>query len=374
MIPGSPPARELATRSRCSRRRDTRRRTLALHLPCAMRSPRARCAGSTLHLQLRCRCVAALRASVALERESSPPRSNRAYSAEAAWPWRWSRAGARPGCAPPASRSPRRSNGPAPSGSARPCSATARLPGRALVVRLIPGRRGRDDRGSGCRQRRGRWWPPHGGLEGAAVHRDRTRSQFVEVPSEPFPLVPSRHARTNARSAMADSYWRSLATGEPLPPGGLLTAEGRPTEAAAHVEGGIYRPRSQAPRDSGSPSSFNDILGAALAGGAIGREVSLGAPQRPERLLPRSRPGRLRAGGDVPSRGRSPRLPGARNHPGRPIRQEAWSGSRASGWPRSGSAAWRTGFPSTPSSLPRWSLELRGLGCSSRLRCVYASR
>ena len=109
---------------------------------------------------------------------------------------------------------------------------------------------------------------PHGGLE--PLHG--TNPIAFVVPREPFPLVLDM--RTNALR-MAD-YWRSLATGEPLPPGGLLTADGRPTEAAAHVDGGIYLPLAGA--KGFGLALLVDILGAALAGGTIGREVSLGDP------------------------------------------------------------------------------------------------
>jgi LDH2 family malate/lactate/ureidoglycolate dehydrogenase len=109
---------------------------------------------------------------------------------------------------------------------------------------------------------------PHGGLE--ALHG--TNPITFVVPRKPFPIVLDM--RTNALR-MAD-YWRSLTTGEPLPPGVLLSADGVPTRDASHVEGGIYLPLA-------GPKGFGlallvDVLAAALAGGAIGREVSLGDP------------------------------------------------------------------------------------------------
>jgi len=109
---------------------------------------------------------------------------------------------------------------------------------------------------------------PHGGLE--PLHG--TNPIAFVVPRDPFPLVLDM--RTNALR-MAD-YWRSLTTGEPLPPGGVLTTEGRPTDAAADVEGGIYLPLAGA--KGFGLALLVDILGAALAGGTIGREVSLGDP------------------------------------------------------------------------------------------------
>jgi LDH2 family malate/lactate/ureidoglycolate dehydrogenase len=109
---------------------------------------------------------------------------------------------------------------------------------------------------------------PHGGLE--PLHG--TNPIAFVVPREPFPLVLDM--RTNALR-MAD-YWRSLTTGEPLPSGGVLTPDGRPTDAAADVEGGIYLPLAGA--KGFGLALVVDILGAALAGGTIGREVSLGDP------------------------------------------------------------------------------------------------
>jgi LDH2 family malate/lactate/ureidoglycolate dehydrogenase len=109
---------------------------------------------------------------------------------------------------------------------------------------------------------------PHGGLE--ALHG--TNPIAFVVPREPFPLVLDM--RTNALR-MAD-YWRSLATGEPLPAGALLTSDGRPSDAAADVEDGIFLPLAGA--KGFGLALLVDILAAALAGGTIGREVSLGDP------------------------------------------------------------------------------------------------
>jgi LDH2 family malate/lactate/ureidoglycolate dehydrogenase len=109
---------------------------------------------------------------------------------------------------------------------------------------------------------------PHGGLE--PLHG--TNPLAFVAPREPFPLVLDM--RTNALR-MAD-YWRSLTTGQPLPPGGLLTLEGRPSDSAADVEGGIYLPLAGA--KGFGLALLVDVLGAGLAGGTIGREVSLGDP------------------------------------------------------------------------------------------------
>jgi LDH2 family malate/lactate/ureidoglycolate dehydrogenase len=109
---------------------------------------------------------------------------------------------------------------------------------------------------------------PHGGLE--PLHG--TNPIAFVVPRDPFPLVLDM--RTNALR-MAD-YWRSLTTGEPLPPGGLLGPDGRPSDAAADVEDGIYLPLAGA--KGFGLALLVDILGAALAGGTIGREVSRGDP------------------------------------------------------------------------------------------------
>jgi ureidoglycolate dehydrogenase (NAD+) len=109
---------------------------------------------------------------------------------------------------------------------------------------------------------------PHGGLE--PLHG--TSPIAVVVPCEPFPIVLD--TRTN-QLRMAD-YWRSRTTGAPLPPDSLLTADGRPTEDPAHLDDGVLLPLAGA-RGFGL-ALVVDVLAAALAGGAIGREVSLGDP------------------------------------------------------------------------------------------------
>ena len=109
---------------------------------------------------------------------------------------------------------------------------------------------------------------PHAGRE--PLHG--TNPIAVVVPRAPYPMVFD--TRTS-QLRMAD-YWHSRATGARLPPHGVLTGDGLPTDDPEDVEGGVFLPLAGA--KGFGLALVVDVLAAALAGGGIGREVSLGDP------------------------------------------------------------------------------------------------
>ena len=100
-----------------------------------------------------------------------------------------------------------------------------------------------------------------------------TNPLAIAIPHEPNPIV--HDMRTNA-FALAD-YWHSLATGEPLPDGVLIRADGTTLTDVEELERGGWEAAVSLPlagaRGYGLALAL-DVLTAALAGMPIGREVA----------------------------------------------------------------------------------------------------
>jgi LDH2 family malate/lactate/ureidoglycolate dehydrogenase len=104
---------------------------------------------------------------------------------------------------------------------------------------------------------------PHGGRE--ALHG--TNPIAAAVPREPDPIVIDM--RTNA-FRMAD-YWASVASGAPLPAGGLIDTGGRPLISVARMDEAIYLPLAGA--KGYALALLVDVLASGLAAGPVGREL-----------------------------------------------------------------------------------------------------
>jgi ureidoglycolate dehydrogenase (NAD+) len=111
---------------------------------------------------------------------------------------------------------------------------------------------------------------PHGGVE--ALHG--TNPIAVAIPHEPDPILLDM--RTNT-FRMAD-YWESIRTGIPLPEGALLAPDGTPLTHPDELDASLWTSAVSLPvagEKGYGLALVVDVLTAALAGTAIGRELEL---------------------------------------------------------------------------------------------------
>jgi LDH2 family malate/lactate/ureidoglycolate dehydrogenase len=116
---------------------------------------------------------------------------------------------------------------------------------------------------------------PHGGVE--ALHG--TNPIAVAIPHEPDPIVLDM--RTNT-FRMAD-YWESIRTGIPLPEGALLAPDGTPLTHPDELDASLWTSAVSLPvagEKGYGLALVVDVLTAALAGTAIGRELELDREDR----------------------------------------------------------------------------------------------